>query len=158
MARVIVNPYRVPVSIWQDPFFNQALKWASNGTNGNGNNTATLRANVYQDDNNFYVYAFALNADANKFDISVLENKLTIVGETVENNFAPEGEGITTLHRELAATKPAKFERSFTLPAAFSADEVAATFENGVLKLTLPKIPAVKPRRIAVTQPSTLEA
>jgi HSP20 family protein len=154
MSRIIVNPYRTPVAIWQDPFFNQALKWATNGTNGNSTTSATLRLNVYQDENNFYVYAYAPNANAGKFDVTVLDNKLTIAGETVENNFAPEGEGITALHKELPATKPAKFERTITLPAGVSAEEVAANFENGVLKLTLPKVPQAKARRIAVTQPA----
>lgn len=42
------------------------------------------------------------------------------------------------------------FERSFTLPYAVQADKVAATYENGVLKLTLPKAEAAKPRKIAI--------
>jgi HSP20 family protein len=33
------------------------------------------------------------------------------------------------------------FERSFTLPSEIEADKIAATFEKGVLKITLPKAP-----------------
>jgi len=43
------------------------------------------------------------------------------------------------------------FERSFTLPYAVQADKVAATYENGILQLTLPKAEVVKPRKIAVS-------
>jgi HSP20 family protein len=36
------------------------------------------------------------------------------------------------------------------LPALVDADKVEANYENGVLKLTLPKSEAAKPRKIAV--------
>jgi HSP20 family protein len=42
------------------------------------------------------------------------------------------------------------FERSFSLPYAVQADKVAATYENGILRLTLPKAEAAKPRKIAI--------
>lgn len=154
MARILVNPYRQPATLWQDPFFNQAFNWVTS----NSNTATTFRVNVYQDENNFYVYGYAPNASADKFDISMLENKLTIAGETLENRFAPEGEGITALHTELSAVKPGKFQRTLTLPASVSADDVVANFENGVLKLTLPKVPQAKARRITVGQPQTVEA
>ncbi len=43
------------------------------------------------------------------------------------------------------------FERSFSLPYAVQADKVTATHENGILRLTLPKAEAVKPRQIAIS-------
>ena len=42
------------------------------------------------------------------------------------------------------------FERSFSLPNTVDADKVAASFENGVLTITLPKAEKAKPREIAV--------
>lgn len=42
------------------------------------------------------------------------------------------------------------FERSFSLPCAVQADKVTATHENGILRLTLPRAEAVKPRQIAI--------
>lgn len=42
------------------------------------------------------------------------------------------------------------FERIFSLPYAVEADKVTATYENGVLRLTLPKAEAAKPRKIAI--------
>ena len=38
------------------------------------------------------------------------------------------------------------FERSFSLPPTVNVDKVAAVFEKGVLKITLPKQDVVKPR------------
>jgi HSP20 family protein len=45
-----------------------------------------------------------------------------------------------------------QFQRSFTLPFPVDANNTSATFENGILSVTLPKSEAVKPRRIQVTQ------
>ena len=43
------------------------------------------------------------------------------------------------------------FERSFSLPNTVDVDKVAASFENGVLTITLPKAEKAKPREIAVS-------
>ncbi|HEY7027963.1 MAG TPA: Hsp20/alpha crystallin family protein [Gemmatimonadales bacterium] len=43
------------------------------------------------------------------------------------------------------------FERSFSLPNTVDAEKVAASFENGVLTITLPKAEKAKPREIAVS-------
>ena len=42
------------------------------------------------------------------------------------------------------------FARSFTLPCAVQADKIAAELKDGVLRLTLPKAEAVKPRKITI--------
>jgi len=43
-----------------------------------------------------------------------------------------------------------KFTRSFTLPENVQADAIKASFKDGVLELTIPKIAKVEPRRIEV--------
>jgi HSP20 family protein len=42
------------------------------------------------------------------------------------------------------------FARSFTLPYAVQADQITAGLKDGVLRLTLPKAEAVKPRKITI--------
>jgi len=42
------------------------------------------------------------------------------------------------------------FERSFTLPATVDASNIKASYEQGVLTVTLPKAETAKPRRIEV--------
>lgn len=42
------------------------------------------------------------------------------------------------------------FARSFTLPCAVQADKITAELKDGVLRITLPKAEAVKPRQITV--------
>jgi HSP20 family protein len=43
------------------------------------------------------------------------------------------------------------FERSFTLPYAVQAEKISAELKDGVLRLTLPKAEAVKPRKITIS-------
>ena len=42
------------------------------------------------------------------------------------------------------------FERSFTLPTTVDATNIKASYENGVLTVTLPKVEKAKPREIEV--------
>lgn len=42
------------------------------------------------------------------------------------------------------------FERSFTLPATVDANAIKATYEHGVLTVTLPKVEKARPRQIEV--------
>ena len=43
-----------------------------------------------------------------------------------------------------------RFERSFTLPAEIDAEKVKAEYNDGVLKVTLPKPESYKPKQITV--------
>ncbi len=45
---------------------------------------------------------------------------------------------------------PRLFRRAFTVPDGIDADRIGADLVNGVLRLTLPKVAAVKPRKIEV--------
>jgi HSP20 family molecular chaperone IbpA len=55
--------------------------------------------------------------------------------------------GWTTLHRE---TADSAYELLLAHDHAFTADKVVAELRDGVLRLSLPKTEALKPRKIAV--------
>ena len=69
-------------------------------------------------------------------------------------------EGILTIRGEkkveseeeakLARAAGLKFEKSFSLPYEVDPETASAAVKDGVLTLTLPKIPAAKPKAIAV--------
>ncbi len=42
------------------------------------------------------------------------------------------------------------FRRSFTLPEGVDAERIGAAYANGVLTITVPKAPQVKPRQISI--------
>ena len=76
-----------------------------------------------------------------------LENGvLTIRGERGER----AGERCYHLHER----RTGSFERSFTVPRTVSAEAVSATFENGVLRVQMPKAAESKGRRIEIRRPS----
>jgi HSP20 family protein len=79
-------------------------------------------------------------------DIQITLNQgvLTISGERQIK--VPEG--YVAYRQERGAVK---FSRSFTLPSRVDAERAAATVKNGVLTVTLEKVPEAVPRQIAVT-------
>jgi HSP20 family protein len=78
-----------------------------------------------------------------ELDVSLEQSTLTIRGQ--RRSDAPEGYSV---HRQERG--PLAFARSFSLPCRVDADKVVATLENGVLELTMPKVPEEQPRRIRV--------
>ena len=72
-------------------------------------------------------------------------------GETPAEGESTEGEkkdGNRRFYRR--ELRYGSFHRSFSLPVGVDADNAEAKFENGVLKLTLPKAEANKPKQIKV--------
>lgn len=100
--------------------------------------------NVWDDEQALYVEADLPGIDATKLEITVTEgNQLTIQGERT----APEVKGASWVRQERPV---GRFARVVGLPSLVDADRVEARYENGVLRLTLPKHEAAKPRKIEV--------
>jgi HSP20 family protein len=99
--------------------------------------------NVWEDKDNIFVEAELPGLNRERLEISVAEGKLIIQGERQ----APEIAGGVWRLRERAY---GQFHRACVLPVEVQADKVEATFEHGVLRVTLPKSERVKPRRIEV--------
>jgi HSP20 family protein len=77
-------------------------------------------------------------------ELSIVNDVLTISGERK----AAEANDEMRYHRRERTT--GKFSRSIQLAFAVAADKVTAGYENGVLKVTLPRAEADKPRKITV--------
>ncbi|MCC6552082.1 MAG: Hsp20/alpha crystallin family protein [Polyangiaceae bacterium] len=75
--------------------------------------------------------------------LTLNQDVLTLAGERKAD--APEGYQV---HRQERST--VRFSRSFQLPSKVDAEKTTAILKNGVLTLTLPKVPEAQPRRIAV--------
>lgn len=100
--------------------------------------------NVWEDGENVFAEADLPDVRAESLEVFVNEgNQLTIQGERK----VPELKN-AVWHRQ---ERPhGQFARTLTLPVLVDADRVEARFEQGVLKLTLPKSAAAKPRKIEV--------
>ncbi|MBX3086556.1 MAG: Hsp20/alpha crystallin family protein [Anaerolineae bacterium] len=75
--------------------------------------------------------------------------QITLEGDTltIRGEFKNDAEEKNHLIRERVT---GKFERTLTVSTPIDPAKVEATFENGVLTLTLPKAEAVKPRQITI--------
>lgn len=77
--------------------------------------------------------------------VNIHEDLLTIAGETVSE---ARGEDSRMLIRE---RRSGKFSRSLRFPTVVNGEAIEASFEDGVLSITLPKAEHLKPRQIPVT-------
>jgi HSP20 family protein len=77
-------------------------------------------------------------------DVSVADGVLTIKAESHDES-ETETKGFYRRERRFGS-----FQRQFTLPADVNADAANASYEDGVLTLTLPKAETAKPKAIKV--------
>jgi HSP20 family protein len=78
-------------------------------------------------------------------DISILDDTLTISASTSQDQTETD-EGYT--YREI---RRGSYSRTVTLPKNVKSDEATATFENGLLRLSIPKAEEAKPRQIRIS-------
>ncbi len=77
-------------------------------------------------------------------DISITGNVLTIKGEhKVEEEVKDEDYYCCERYR-------GTFYRAIQLPSGLETDKIEANYENGILEITLPKAPEVKPKKVTV--------
>jgi HSP20 family protein len=109
-----------------------------------GQHSAAPALNVWEDESAFYVEADLPDVPADHLDLTVKEgSRLILSGER-----KPSEPANAVWHRQERFA--GAFSRELTLTAPVDADKVEARFEHGVLKLTLPKSEAARPRKITV--------
>ncbi len=98
---------------------------------------------VWEDRDHVFVYVDLPGASSDNVDLTVHNGVLTIKGERKQ----PVGEDVKYLFntRQFGA-----FERSIKLSSAVDSSNVKAVFENGVLKIEIPKAEISKPRKIEI--------
>jgi HSP20 family protein len=85
-----------------------------------------------------------LGVQPQDIDVSIVGDKLTVKGEIRPDPDTPEG---TYLRRE---RKVGAFSRTVTIPRPVKADQAAASFKDGMLTITLPKVEEPSPKVINV--------
>lgn len=145
MAQRIVrwNPVRDMVAMQNamDRLFEET--WRNAETTANHH----LPLDVYETDQAYTVVASVPGLGAEDINITLHEGTLTIAGEWVEPATDSDEKNTRALLRERTY---GKFSRTINLPQIIDADAVEATYENGLLTLTLPKQPNAQPRQIPV--------
>jgi len=103
-----------------------------------------LAVDMYETKDDVVVKATVPGVKAEDIDISITGDTLTIKGEFKEEEKVEKENYIRRERRQ------GSFSRSLNLPTSVNADKANAEFDNGVLKLTLPKSEEVKPKTIEV--------
>ncbi len=104
----------------------------------------TPAIDVYQDNDNLIVETSLPSIDPENVDISVENDVLTISGETKEKKEVKKEDFYRKEIRE------GSFSRSVILPLGVKGQDAEAEYENGILKIILPKAEEAKPKKIAV--------
>ncbi len=103
-----------------------------------------LPLDVYQTDDAVVVKTSVPGVGPEDIEISVTGDTLTVRGETKAEEEVKE-ENYIRRERRLGA-----FSRQVSLPSGLLPDEAEASFENGVLTITVPKAEEVKAKTIEV--------
>lgn len=126
MEAAFTNPWLTPL-------------WSEATTAG----ALSFPVNVYQSADNYLVTAAIPGVDPENVQVTALNGTLTITGEIKPSSL----EGYEPLYRESVY---GQFRRDIRLPGDVAVENAEATYENGVLRLTLPKAEHLKPRSLRV--------
>ena len=100
--------------------------------------------NVWEDENNVYAETPLPGIDPAKVDISIEDDVLVIEGSQEKKS---EVDDKNYYRREV---RYGSFHRAVALPTSVKGEEAKAEYENGVLKITVPKEERAKPKKVKI--------
>jgi len=103
---------------------------------------------IEEDDGHFLITAEMAGIPKDQIKIELRDNQLLISGERHQGTKRKEG-GYRYSERRFG-----KFQRAFSLPTGIDADHVEANYEDGILRLFIPKTDSAKPRQIKISNGS----
>ena len=144
MAIVRYEPWAVVNRLHQslDQFFNETL--SSPEASSSPSVAWVPRVDIHEEKDRFVVLADVPGVEPKDIDITAEKGVLTVRGERRAEKRVTDN-GYERIER-VAGT----FLRRFTLPEGANTDSITAKQTNGVLEVTIPKTPAVQPRRISI--------
>jgi len=102
--------------------------------------TFAPRIDLEETDEAYVVKAELPGVDEKDFDVTLEEDTLVLSGEK-RTEHTEESEG-----RHYVESVSGRFGRRIALPVEVDAEHVKATHKNGVVTITLPKLPEAKPK------------
>jgi HSP20 family protein len=122
-------------------FENDLFDWTTR--NFSNTNTTLPSVNIREDENGFEVDMAAPGFEKKDFRIELINNLLTISSEKKVETETKEGQQFT--RQEFSYQS---FTRSFTLPNTVEGEKIQAKYENGILKVAIPKKEEAKPKPV----------
>ena len=125
-----------------DDFFTREWYDRSSGNHTSSTNSTIPAVNILENNDSYIVEMAAPGMTKNDFQIQLEDNLLTITSEHKDDY--PLGDGERWLRREFSYQS---FQRSFQLNHKVVDDsKIKATYENGMLRLLIPKKEEAKTR------------
>jgi HSP20 family protein len=112
---------------------------------GFGDRRGEFPVDLYQEKDAFIVRAELPGFRKEEINVEVADGTLTITGfrkTETKSDSSDKETGTTTQERQVS--------RTITLPEHLKFEQIAATYESGVLTVTLPKSDQIKPKQIAI--------
>jgi HSP20 family protein len=109
-------------------------------------NYTQTEIDMYEDEDNVIVELKAPGFKDEDIEINVEDDMLSITGKTTQS--VEENKERKYYYKEM---RTESFARSINLPVKVLAEKANAEFENGILKIKLPKAEEVKPKKISIT-------
>lgn len=144
-----VNSIRSALDRFFDPAFAR-FPTALRGSNEELG-TSTLGLDIYETNDSLVVKAAIPGVDPKDVDISVEEDVLTIKGSYETRDDVQEE------HYHRRELRSGSFQRALRLPPTVEPQNATATFENGLLKLTMPKKQEARARSIKITPQGVID-
>lgn len=134
-----------PVAKAYDSFFNDFFNLPA--TWGNTNTAVSVSANVTETPQAYYLDLNAPGRSKEDFKVNIEKDLLTVSYEKKEEQ---KVEGVHVVRSEFAFNS---FKRSFSLDERIDSANIQAKYENGILRIELPKKEEVKeePKTIAIS-------
>jgi HSP20 family protein len=117
------------------------------GRGTNGTMVRPLPLDVFATQDEAVIIAAVPGMNPQELEVTVNQNVVTLSGSVPSVAESEQGKGATWYLHELWH---GQFRRSVTLPFEVDAGKAEATFEHGIVRITLPKAERAKPFRIEV--------
>lgn len=137
---------RFPFGLFRDDFDTALSRWDDMGDQW-ASQMLNPSLDVTESENSIDVSMDIPGMKADDIDIQVMSDVLTISGERNEQKEDKNGQSFHRIERHMG-----QFSRSIRLPNAVDQSKVEAVYDNGVLKIHLPKSEETKPRKFKVTE------
>lgn len=144
MALVQYQPWSLINQLQRD--INNAFSRAETGETSGATADWVPAADIYEYSDRFELAVDLPGVDVKSIELSLADGVLSLSGDRAE--LKPANGDAPVRHRVERAT--GRFHRRFILPDTVDSQNVRAKGDNGVVHITIPKTPAVQPRRIAI--------
>jgi HSP20 family protein len=142
------SPFGELLSLRQamDRLFDDSLFRPLAGMNGEDGRGMPL--DIYATGDALVVEAALPGVKPEDVEVTLLGDTLTLTATSAAERTAEQG------GYHVQEVRKGRFVRSIALPAGLRSEAATASFEHGMLRLSIPKAEQVRPRQIPVTSPS----